>query len=240
MLEIYALQHKEPLNCERFNSLLSYVSPEKKNRINRYINPSSAQQALMSELLVRSIIHDKLHMRNSDIRFGKNEYGKPYLMGKNDFHFNLSHSGDWVVCAVSDSVVGIDVEKIKPTDYNISKRFFSQDEHEYLVCQKERQRLDTFYDLWTLKESYIKAVGKGLYMSLNDFSIVIYNGLIYLKHQIENHLFNFKQFTIDIRYKLSVCLKSEFKDEELSVISMPDFLESIEARKQKGFTPVYN
>ncbi|MBU0993048.1 MAG: 4'-phosphopantetheinyl transferase superfamily protein [Proteobacteria bacterium] len=232
MLEIYALQQNEILNDEKFNSLLPYISTQKKARINRYIQRSAAQQTLISDLLLRSIIHDKLSMKNSDIHFGQNEFGKPYLLGKDNFYFNLSHSGDWVVCAISDSVVGIDVEKIKPTDYNISKRFFSQDEHEYLTCQKGKQRLDTFYDLWTLKESFIKAVGKGLHMSLRDFSIIIYyDGFIFLKHQIENYLFNFKQFTIDIRYKLSVCLGSEFKGEELSVISMTDFLNSIEEKK---------
>ncbi|MBU0991396.1 MAG: 4'-phosphopantetheinyl transferase superfamily protein [Proteobacteria bacterium] len=240
MLEIYALQQNEILNDKSFNSLLPYVSTEKKARINRYIQRPAAQQALMSDLLVRSIIHEKLSIKNSDIRFGQNEYGKPYLLGNDNFHFNLSHSGDWVVCAISDSVVGIDVEKIKPTDYNISKRFFSKDENDYLICQKERQKLDTFYDLWTLKESYIKAVGKGLHMSLRDFSIIIYNGFIFLKHQIENHLFNFKQFSIDIRYKLSVCLGSEFRDEELSVIYMQDFLNSIESKSRNGFTHAYN
>ena len=239
MLEIYALNQNEILDDRQFNALLSYVSSEKKTRIHKYLRRAPAQQALLSDLLARSIIHDKLSMKNTDIHFGTNDYGKPFLLGKNDFHFNLSHSGDWVVCAISDSVVGIDVEKIKPTDFNISKRFFSKDEHEFIVCQKEKQKLEAFYDLWTLKESYIKAVGKGLHMSLSEFSIVIYNGLIFLKHQIENQLFNFKQFSIDIRYKLSVCLENEIKDERISVISLTEFLQSIEDRRHTGFTPVY-
>ena len=106
MIEIYALNQNELLDDAQFHTLLSYVSSEKKSRIHRYLRRASAQQALLSDLLARSIIHDKLSIKNRDIHFGKNDYGKPFLLGKNDFHFNLSHSGDWVVCAISDNVVG--------------------------------------------------------------------------------------------------------------------------------------
>ncbi len=238
MLEILAVKQNSVLNDDNFNYLLSYVSNEKKERLNRYLSRSVAQQSLISDVLVRSIIHDKLDLNNSEIHFGQNEYGKPYLMSNSDFYFNVSHSGEWVVCAISDSVVGIDVEKIKPTDFNISKRFFSKDENDFLICKDGPQKLDTFYDLWTLKESYIKAVGMGLHMSLSEFSIVIYNGLIYLKNQIENQLFNFKQFTIDIQYKLSVCLGNEFYDEQLSIHKLPDFLSYVEDRS--SFRPLCN
>ena len=228
MLGIYAVKQSHLLNDKDFNFLLTYVSDDKKERINRYMIRSAAQQSLISDVLVRSIIHEQLGLSNEEIRFGRNNYGKPYLIGRDDFYFNVSHSDEWVVCAVSDSVVGVDVEKIKPTDYNISKRFFSEDENKYLVCKKGQQKLDSFYDLWTLKESYIKAIGKGLHMSLRDFSIIIYNGFIYLKHQIESQFFNFKQFSIYMGYKLSVCLGNEFVNERLSVQKYHDFHSYIE------------
>lgn len=236
MLGIYAVKQDNLLNDEDFYRLLNYVSNTKKERINRYLIRSAAQQSLISDVLVRSIIHEQLNLKNSEIQFEQNTYGKPYLKGFEEFHFNVSHSGEWVVCAVSDSVVGVDVEKIKPTDYNISKRFFTEDENEYLICMKGQQKLDSFYDLWTLKESYIKAIGKGLHMSLTDFSIVIYNGFIYLKHQIENQFYNFKQFSIDMGYKLSVCLGNEFTNEQLSVQKFHDFQNYIE--NKSSFKPL--
>lgn len=237
MLEIYAIKQSEILDDDTFGHLLTYVSEEKRERINKYRIKSAAQQCLISDVLIRSVIHQKLRIDNTDIHFGKNKYGKPYLMGNEDFHFNVSHSNEWVVCAISDAPVGIDVEKIKPTDYNISERFFSEEEHNYIICKEGQQKLDSFYDLWTLKESYIKAIGKGLHMSLKDFSIVIFNGLIYLKDQIGCQFHNFKQFSVDMGYKLSVCLENEIENENLSIQKFPAFQEKI--LSMSSFQPMY-
>lgn len=227
MLDIYAIKQSETLDDSTFCQLLTYVSDDKRERINRYRIKSTAQQSLISDVLVRSVIHRKLHLDNTEICFGKNQYGKPFLIGNEDFHFNVSHSNEWVVCAVSDVPVGIDVEKIKPTDYGISERFFSEEEHNYIIRKEGQQKLDSFYDLWTLKESYIKAIGKGLHMSLKDFSIIIYNGIIFLKHQIGCQFYNFKQFSVDMGYKLSVCLENEIKNEYLSIQNFSTFKENI-------------
>lgn len=86
----------------------------------------------------------------------KTENGKPYIENC-PYHFNVSHSGELVMVAVSDKPIGIDVEKITDRDYKkISERFF----HE-----KERERVGSllgFYVLWTKKESFIKYYGKTL------------------------------------------------------------------------------
>ncbi len=83
----------------------------------------------------------------------KNENGKPYIAGSK-YHFNLSHSGEIVMLAVSDKPVGIDVELLAERDYKkFAKRFFSEEE------QKRVNSLLSFYVLWTKKESFIKYRG---------------------------------------------------------------------------------
>jgi phosphopantetheinyl transferase len=88
-------------------------------------------------------------------------------------HFNISHSGGHVVCAVCDEPVGIDVEVVKPIDMNIANRFFSEDERERIFSgpEDERGRLGLFYDVWTRKESFIKMTGEGLSRPLKAFSV---------------------------------------------------------------------
>nr|WP_143192121.1 hypothetical protein [Paenibacillus helianthi] len=81
---------------------------------------------MLAEVLIRRIIYDDLNIFNKDIVFGTNEYGKPFLENVTDFHFDISHAESWVVCATSKHPVGIDIEHVKPIDFEIAKRYFSK------------------------------------------------------------------------------------------------------------------
>ncbi|MDR1059826.1 MAG: 4'-phosphopantetheinyl transferase superfamily protein, partial [Clostridiales bacterium] len=88
-------------------------------------------------------------------------------------HFNISHSGRHVVCALCDAPVGIDVEIVRPIDMNIANRFFSADERGRLFSEPAdgHGRLELFYSIWTRKESFIKMTGEGLSRPLGSFSV---------------------------------------------------------------------
>lgn len=72
------------------------------------------------------MIHSMYDLPIDQIVFQTEGNGKPVVRHIPSFHFNLSHSGDWVVCAIDDAPVGIDIEEIKPIDLAIAKRFFQQ------------------------------------------------------------------------------------------------------------------
>ena len=82
-------------------------------------------------------------------------------------------------------------------------RFFSDDEYKYILAGQE-DRISRFYDLWTLKESYIKYVGKGLSIPLDSFSFIIEKDKIILTSN-PSPIVYFRQFFIGQAYKLSVC-----------------------------------
>lgn len=92
-------------------------------------------------------------------RYG--EHGKPAIA---DFpkHFNLSHSGDYVVCAVCDSEVGVDIQKWVPFKERTAERFFAPEEWKLLQTLPMEQRTEMFYRLWTRKEAYGKYTGLGI------------------------------------------------------------------------------
>lgn len=205
MLEIYAVKIKNQVDENLYKKALSYVPENKQKKIKRFVKYEDSLRALIAEVLIRKIIMLKLKISNDEIFFKSTEYGKPYLEGYDKFHFNISHSGNWVVCAVSDKPVGIDVEKIKDLNIKIADRFFSKEEVEDLYKRKESERLKYFFDLWTLKESYIKADGRGLNIPLDSFSFKIKNDEINIDTQ--NNLKNcfFKRYKIDGYYRLSVC-----------------------------------
>ena len=91
------------------------------------------------------------------------------LLNGDMLNFNNTHSGNWVMSCVSDKFVGIDVEEIKNIDIKIANRFFHVDEYRIIMEAENRKKI--FYDFWTKKESFIKAVGCGLSMSLGSFCV---------------------------------------------------------------------
>ena len=95
------------------------------------------------------------------------EYGKPHLypVGLPEFHFSLSHSGDHSICAVSSGPVGADIEKIGNDKENIAERFFAEEERNYI------SDADSFYMIWTLKESFMKALGLGMRLPMESFTV---------------------------------------------------------------------
>lgn len=205
MIEIFAVNLKHQLPQDVYQLLLSNVSGEKRDRIGRFHRIQDAQRSLISDVLVRRIITDKLGRKNEDIEFEYNEYGKPALKLQQDFCFNTSHAGDWIVCAVHRLPVGIDVEQVQPIELDIAKRFFSQEEYQELMQREASERLSYFYELWTLKEAYIKAVGKGLSIPLNSFSFCIHSGDIIFKSKEDPRNYSFKQYKLDPDYKMAVC-----------------------------------
>ncbi len=82
--------------------------------------------------------------------------GKPQVPG---LHFNLSHSGDFVVCATGEAPLGCDIQRHHPARLH---RFLSQSERRALEALTEPGRGELYTRLWTLRESYLKMTGEGL------------------------------------------------------------------------------
>ena len=99
-------------------------------------------------------------------RFGP--HGKPEIV---DFplHFSLSHSGDYVLCAVSDREVGADIQKLQTVDFSkLAGRFFTETERKAVQeCDIDAERQRLFFQLWTKKEAYGKLTGQGIIAALN-------------------------------------------------------------------------
>jgi 4'-phosphopantetheinyl transferase len=209
MINVYALKIPKDMSPAQYEQFSKFISIEKREKINRFLNRADAYRSLFGELLVRSAICEMNKIQNKEIIFNTNAYGKPYLENNLDLSFNISHSGEWVVSIVSKIPVGIDIERIRPLDLNVAKQFFSIKEYTDLVSKNSEEHLNYFYDLWTLKESYIKALGKGLSIPLDSFEIRKQNQEKIVGSYCENlGEWFFKQYSIDPEYKLSVCAKT--------------------------------
>ena len=140
------------------------------------------------------------------LKIGLNEFGKPSLKRK-DIFYNISHSGKYVTCAISNKMVGIDIQKhIENFEEIIS--FFSTSEKEYLASiPLHKLLIKEFFKIWTVKESYVKFLGRGLYKELDSFSLFLDKKKIIDEGRIVKDTL-FKNFSISEEYTLSVVANS--------------------------------
>ncbi len=190
----------EKLFCKLYEELPAYVKEKtdsKKLKINKM--QSLGAYALLGYAL------DKKGIDMQKVNFTVNKYGKPYLRNEN-IYFNLSHSENYAMCAVSDNPVGCDVETIRANvNTEIAKRFFCRKEFEFLNSIKDSAEKDkAFILLWTLKESYIKAIGKGLSAKLDDFCLDISRNKRCFRQIIDSKTYFFKSFELQDAFA-SVC-----------------------------------
>lgn len=224
VIELYCCKLPEIREDAILDTLLIHVSKERQNRLKRFVKMDDAYRSLIGDLLVRFALKEQYGTLDKELKIKTNEYGKPFLCEFPSFHYNISHSGEYVVCVVHNNAVGVDIEYIGPYDLSLAKELFTEEEYQVLLNDKE-DILAAFYDIWTLKESYIKAIGKGLSKSLQGFSMKKSNcGLIQITDtQTEKQITNYicRQYKIDNRYRLSVCAHQadadQFSSEPISV-----------------------
>jgi 4'-phosphopantetheinyl transferase len=126
--------------------------------------------------LVRTVLASYLDCTCHDVRFAANDFGKPILVPGDSagakLHFNLTHSRGAVALAVSGGrEVGIDVEeRHRPVEYlALAERFFAEAEARHLRGLDPAELPDAFFAIWTLKEAYVKGIGRGLTFPLEAF-----------------------------------------------------------------------
>ena len=177
MLKIVSIETGPAESEGVYDDLLEWASPDKRDRAARFLHRQDAVNTLVGDLAARSLIGAKTGLPNRSLVFQTGPQGKPYLANDPGIHFNLSHSGDLVVCAVSGQAVGADIERIerKADADAIAKRFFSPDEIAYLAAQDDDTHA-AFYQIWTMKESYVKWSGQGLSAPLDSFSVLAMAG----------------------------------------------------------------
>jgi phosphopantetheinyl transferase len=125
-----------------------------------------------SDEFKRQVLSRYAEVRPADWQFGLGEQGKPHLVDTSlALDFNLSHSGDWLACAVTAGApVGVDIEECKPgrNVMTLARRFFREEEVAALESCNDAGQGDRFYDFWTLKESAVKARGGVLVSGLDS------------------------------------------------------------------------
>ena len=214
MLSCYYMDISFDCSYEQMEILHKIIPKERMEKIDKFRNRDKAKKHLLSNAFLQYGLSEVLNIPMEEITYAYGEYGKPGIIhnGKDmreQVDFNLSHSGNYAVLAVSDRPVGIDVECLKKPRMAVAERFFCKKEYEDILKAEDLERENRFLEYWTMKEAYVKRTGNGLNTPLNSFLINRGRGGFSVVNQEDIYFGTF--FIEEKRYCVSVC--SEYKDE---------------------------
>lgn len=154
------------------------LSPEERARANRFHFSLHRDQFVIARGVLRYLLSHYIDIQAPLIRFAEGAHGKPELLEKPRYRFNVSHSGGLAMYAVCDlHEVGIDIEQHREMDdlEGIASRYFAPEEVQALEQFPAEQRAAAFFRCWSRKEAIVKAIGTGLSLPLDSFCVSVEN-----------------------------------------------------------------
>lgn len=145
-----------------FEKAYKEMSPQRQKKADRYKKDSDRRACIFADMLLRQILKDAGY--TEEPVFYTDEKGKPHLED-NKLYFSLSHSGEFVACAVSNTPVGIDIEKKRSVNLPLIKRVCTEEELSFVLSDSAAINdavCNRFLTIWCLKEAYLKYTGEGL------------------------------------------------------------------------------
>ena len=194
-------------------------------------NRGERQRSVTAGLLLRYAFlqsgYSPAQWQHAEIIYG--EYGKPGIKGLSGFHYSISHSEEWVICAVGDTPVGADIQRMRPWKLQMAKRFYSDSEYDRIVSFADaRRQTECFYKMWTAKESYGKLTGRGIgegisrYVTDREFAHVCGK---------DTYPFPIRLYDTITDYIVCVCSRESYFPEE---ITFADLHENLRIHKVEG------
>jgi len=151
------------------SKLEMHLHQDEVKRVREISNIVQAQRSGIGSLLVAHIVSGISGLPMRGISMHRYLNGKPFLPDFPNLHYNISHTHNMVVVAVGNHTMGVDIEAISTARMAIAKRFFSKSEFEMLENSENGDRDSLFFELWTARESFAKAIGTGIFASISHF-----------------------------------------------------------------------
>ncbi|MBU9726755.1 4'-phosphopantetheinyl transferase family protein [Diplocloster modestus] len=200
------------------------VSKERRAKAQRIRTQDGQRLSLGAGILLEYAVRAWDPEYVGEVQTRENEFGKPEVVRDRELLCNgdgleervgskagnmcisLTHSGSVAGCAVADVEVGLDIEKIKGYDGRVARRFFRDEEWKFVEEKAQEDRGGAFCEQWVLKESFVKAVGMGFHLPIEEFAI--HRGeKIWVEQAAVDGEFAFRLERLDQEYQMAVCTK---------------------------------
>ncbi len=183
MTTLYVLD----LRSLHWQSALPQLPTKRQEKVRKMHKDADKLRSAGAGLLLQYALEQACVPKEAQI-LDKTSLGKPFLKNFPHIHFSLSHSGPWAVCAVGEAPLGVDVEQPRCT-MEIARRFFKLEE------LPETEDKDYLLRLWTAKESFVKALGGGLTIPLDSFSVRLTETEAILEQSLSPLPYKLQEFT---------------------------------------------
>ncbi len=148
--------------------------------INLYFSIGS--KTPLSEEFAREVLDSHFGLDGGQLKISPGAYGKPFLEDHPGIHYNISHAKGAIICAVSDRPAGIDMELKRKANTRIINKFFTESEQAYVYTDTKDQ-YERFTRVWTMKEAYVKCIGRGLQQPFESFDVLRIPGIFTFTHR---------------------------------------------------------
>lgn len=167
------------LGAESIGQLRRSLSDEERDIAAKFHFAVDRGRYIAAHGFLRAVLSRYLPLAPADIAYAPDSYGKPGLRGSSaasNLSFNLAHSQALAACALAvNRAVGVDIERCQFIEdlETVARHTFAPAEYAALLVLPEARRQRAFYACWTRKEAYVKAVGRGLSLSLKTFTVTV-------------------------------------------------------------------
>lgn len=207
MIKVYILNVTTLNDEKKYQYYQSIISPYRLEKISKVKSQKDKNLSLGVAILLDFALKE-YGLKESEMSYSFNEYGKPYFSNNKEIFFNTSDSNEYALLAISNHEVGCDIEVIGKNNIKVANRFFTNEENELL----NNYTPDEFYSFWTRKEAYLKLIGTGLFNKLNSFSVSLDDCI-----NINAESIFFKTICFN-RYKISIA--SKFDDIPSNIVDI--------------------
>lgn len=198
--ELHVWQVSTNITPEVFLEYKNVLTKKEVTNISFFKFKQAKDSYVVSQGALRMLLSEYLGISPKLVKIGRRVKGKPYSIDDPKLNFNVSNSGQFVAIAFSyDGEVGIDIEQIRPLpdlDELINTNFSAKEI--YFINSKPGERLNRFFRLWTIKESYLKAIGEGMRLTPDSLEFSMDGDrikLLSVKGFFEQEDWKFKEFS---------------------------------------------
>lgn len=206
MIVLYAFidEQKHQYLLDKYSKI---CNEEFNAKILKYRRWQDAQLSLLGRILLKYGLNQYFGI--NDFEIGRTSNHKSFIKNQ-EVHFNISHAGNLVVCGISKSIIGVDIEYVDPKiNYNDFKSQMTPDEFNKIHLSEDKVR--SFFTYWTEKEAVIKAHGKGLLIPLQSFEVSQNHTII------ENEKFYLNEIFIHQEYQCCIASNNDIRKQNIQL-----------------------